>query len=45
MDKFQWQFIYNLYHVELGIQLDEVLKAQKDLVDLKEKPFLMMRVL
>ncbi|HEV8513343.1 MAG TPA: TerB family tellurite resistance protein [Cyclobacteriaceae bacterium] len=41
MDKTEWQFIYKLYHVELGLQLDEVMKKQKDLMSLKEKPSLM----
>ena len=45
MDKTEWQFIYKLYHVELGIQLDEVMKKQKDLMNLKEKPSTMMAVL
>jgi uncharacterized tellurite resistance protein B-like protein len=38
MDKTEWHFIYKLYHEELGLQLDDVMKKQKDLVDQKEKP-------
>ena len=37
MDKAEWQFIYNLYHKELHLQLDEVMKLQKELIGLKEK--------
>ena len=37
MDKAKWQFIYNLYHSELKLQLDEIMKKQKELVGLKEK--------
>jgi uncharacterized tellurite resistance protein B-like protein len=45
MDKSEWHFIYKLYHVELGLQLDDVMKKQKDLIGLKEKPSTMMAVL
>src|SRR6478609_7151318 len=38
MDKTEWHFIYKLYHVELGLQLDDVMKKQKDLFSIKEKP-------
>ncbi|MBS1509146.1 MAG: TerB family tellurite resistance protein [Bacteroidetes bacterium] len=38
MDKTEWQFIYKIYHTELGLKLDEILKAQKELNGLKEKP-------
>lgn len=37
MDKAEWQFIYNLYHSELRLQLEEIMKKQKELVGLKEK--------
>ena len=37
MDKAEWQFIYKIYHTELGLKLDEILKAQKELNGLKEK--------
>lgn len=45
MDKTEWQFIYKLYHVELGLQLDDVIKRQKDLINIKEKPSSLMAVL
>lgn len=45
MDKLEWHFIYKLYHVELGLQLDDVLKKQKDLINTKEKPSTLMAVL
>lgn len=38
MDKAEWQFIYKIYHTELGLKLDEILKAQKEINGLKEKP-------
>lgn len=37
MDKAEWQFIYKIYHTELGLKLDEILKAQRELNGLKEK--------
>ena len=37
MDKTEWQFIYKLYHKELNLQLDEIMKVQKGLIGLKEK--------
>ncbi len=37
MDKAEWQFIYTLYHSELSLQLDEIMKKQKELMGLKEK--------
>lgn len=37
MDKTEWQFIYRLYHQELKLQLDEIMKAQKELAALKQK--------
>lgn len=45
MDKTEWHFIYKLYHVELGLQLDDVMKKQKDLINTKEKPSTLMAVL
>jgi len=45
MDKNEWHFIYNLYHKELNLQLDEVMKKQKDLVGLKERSSSMIAVL
>ena len=45
MDKTEWHFIYKLYHVELGLQLDDVMKKQKDLITLKEKPSTLMAIL
>lgn len=45
MDKTEWNFIYKLYHEELGLQLDAVMKKQKDLINLKEKPSSLMAVL
>ncbi len=45
MDKTEWHFIYKLYHVELGLQLDDVMKKQKDLMGLKEKSSSMISVL
>jgi uncharacterized tellurite resistance protein B-like protein len=32
MDKTEWQFIYKIYHTELGLSLDEIMKVQKELV-------------
>jgi uncharacterized tellurite resistance protein B-like protein len=32
MDKSEWQFIYKVYHKELGLSLDEIMKVQKELV-------------
>lgn len=31
MDKAEWQMIYRLYHKELNLPLDEVMKVQKNL--------------
>jgi uncharacterized tellurite resistance protein B-like protein len=45
MDKSEWHFIYKLYHVELGLQLDDVMKKQKDLIGFKERSSSMMAVL
>ncbi len=38
MDKTEWQFIYKLYSKELNLTLDEIMKVQKELIGLKEKP-------
>ena len=32
MDKTEWQFIYQIYHKELNLPLEEVMKVQSDLV-------------
>ena len=32
MDKKEWEFIYKVYHKELNLSLDEVMKVQKELV-------------
>jgi len=45
MDKSEWHFIYNLYHRELSLQLDEVMKKQKELAELKERSSSMLAVL
>jgi uncharacterized tellurite resistance protein B-like protein len=37
MDKKEWQFIYKVYHKELNLSLDEVMKVQKELVSLTFK--------
>ena len=37
MDKSEWQFIYKLYHNELHLQLDDVMKKQKALIGVREK--------
>jgi uncharacterized tellurite resistance protein B-like protein len=37
MDKTEWQFIYKVYQKELGLNLDEVMKTQKELVALTMK--------
>lgn len=37
MDKTEWQFIYKVYHQELGLNLDEIMKVQKELVGLTFK--------
>ncbi|HEY8935760.1 MAG TPA: TerB family tellurite resistance protein [Cyclobacteriaceae bacterium] len=31
MDRTEWHFIYNLYHRELALPLDEIMKAQREL--------------
>jgi uncharacterized tellurite resistance protein B-like protein len=31
MDKEEWELIYKIYHTELGLPLDEIMKMQKDL--------------
>lgn len=34
MDKKEWQFIYQLYHKELKLPLDEIMKVQNELIKL-----------
>lgn len=34
MDKAEWQFIYKLYHKELQIPLDEIMKVQNEIIRL-----------
>lgn len=34
MDRSEWQFIYKLYHKELNLQLDEIMKIQNQLIRL-----------
>jgi uncharacterized tellurite resistance protein B-like protein len=31
MDKKEWMLIYKIYHTELGLQLDEIMKTQREL--------------
>jgi uncharacterized tellurite resistance protein B-like protein len=31
MDKGEWELIYKIYHTELGLPLDEIMKMQKEL--------------
>lgn len=38
MDKMEWQFIYKLYHAELHLHLDVIMKKQKELLGIREKP-------
>jgi len=46
MDKSEWQFIYKVYHKELGLNLDEIMKVQKDLIALTlRKPAVFTAVL
>ncbi|MBI1769699.1 MAG: TerB family tellurite resistance protein [Bacteroidetes bacterium] len=46
MDKTEWQFIYMVYHKELGLNLEEVMKVQKELVGLTfKKPMSFISVL
>jgi uncharacterized tellurite resistance protein B-like protein len=37
MDKAEWQFIYKVYHRELNLPLDEIMKAQSELVRLTQR--------
>jgi uncharacterized tellurite resistance protein B-like protein len=32
MDRSEWQFIYNIYHTELRISLDQIMAKQKELM-------------
>ena len=34
MDRKEWQFIYKIYHKELNISLDEIMKVQNELIRL-----------
>lgn len=34
MDKAEWQFIYKIYHKELQIPLDDIMKVQNELIRL-----------
>jgi uncharacterized tellurite resistance protein B-like protein len=34
MDKKEWQFIYKIYHKELQISLDQIMKVQNELIRL-----------
>ncbi len=34
MDKAEWQFIYRIYHKELQIPLDDIMKVQNELIRL-----------
>lgn len=34
MDKKEWQFIYQLYHKELSLPLDQIMKVQNELIKL-----------
>ena len=46
MDKTEWQFIYKVYHKELGLNLDEIMKMQKELIALTlRKPAAFIAVL
>jgi uncharacterized tellurite resistance protein B-like protein len=37
MDKAEWQFIYKIYSTELKLNLDEIMKVQKELLMLTTK--------
>lgn len=37
MDKSEWMFIYKIYSKELNLKLDDVMKAQRDLILLTQK--------
>lgn len=37
MDKKEWQFIYRIYSTELKLNLDEIMKVQKELLTLTTK--------
>jgi len=45
MDRTEWHFIYQLYHKELSLRLDDVMKKQKELMTLKERFPLMLAAL
>jgi len=37
MDRTEWQFIYQVYHKELNLPLEEVMKVQSDLVKITQR--------
>ncbi len=37
MDRSEWQFIYKVYHKELGLPLDEIMAVQKNLNIIKQQ--------
>jgi uncharacterized tellurite resistance protein B-like protein len=40
MDRSEWQFIYKIYHKELHLSMDDVLKSQKELFQLQRNALL-----
>lgn len=38
MDKAEWQMIYKIYHKELKLSLDEIMKTQKELAKVAYSP-------
>lgn len=46
MDKTEWQFIYKVYLKELGLNLDEIMKTQRELIALTlKKPAMFTAIL
>ncbi|HCW06752.1 MAG TPA: hypothetical protein DGG95_05240 [Cytophagales bacterium] len=45
MDKAEWQFIYKIYNTELKLNLDEIMKVQKELLTLTTKRTLSFSIL
>ena len=37
MDKAEWQFIYKVYHRELNLPLEEIMKVQSELIRLTQR--------
>jgi uncharacterized tellurite resistance protein B-like protein len=37
MDKTEWQFIYQIYHKELNLSLEEIMKVQSELIRLTQR--------